>query len=202
MFIEVILEKQKWLIGFSYPHISSHLKHLQESLGRLANDYDRLLLLGDLNCSLEKQDLYDFRESNNLKGLLDFPTCFKNLDNPSCIDHMLTNFSECFTEASTVETGISDFHKTTFSVFKNNSFNKLPPKEITYRYYRKFNNESFELKLDDIMSMGKLSFASKLELIRKKLDEQAPIKTKILRGKQFPFHEERASKSNYGKNSS
>ena len=35
--------------------------------------------------------------------------------------------------------------------------------------------------------MGTKSFASKLELIRKELDDQAPIKTKILQGNISPF---------------
>ena len=43
----------------------------------VANDYDRLLLLDDLKCSPEKQDLFDFCEGNNLKRFLDLPTCFE-----------------------------------------------------------------------------------------------------------------------------
>ena len=134
LFVEVLFDKQKWLIGCTYnphvQHISEHLKHLQESLDRLSCKYDRLLLLGDLNCELNKKDLNEFCQNMNLKGLIDLPTCFKNIENPTCIDHMLTNFPECFIEASTVETSISDFHKVIFAIFKNDSCIKLPPKKL------------------------------------------------------------------------
>ena len=190
LFVEVILDKQKWLIGCTYnphvQHISEHLKYLQESIDRFSYKYARFLLLGDLNCELDKKDLNEFCQNLNLRALIDLPTCFKNIENPTCIDHMLTNFPECFLEASTVETSISDFHKTTFAIFKNNSFIKLPPKKITYRCYKKFNKDNFNLTLTRILSET-LSFSKKLELIKKELENQAPFKTKMLRGNNSPF---------------
>ena len=52
LFVEVLFDKQKWLIGCTYNphviHISEHLKHLQESLDRLSCKYDRPLLLENL----------------------------------------------------------------------------------------------------------------------------------------------------------
>ena len=190
LFVEVLFDKQKWLIGCTYnphvQHISEHLKHLQESLDRLSCKYDRLLLLGDLNCELNKKDLNEFCQNMNLKGLIDLPTCFKNIENPTCINHMLTNFPECFIEASTVETSISDFHKVIFAIFKNDSCIKLPPKKITYRCYKKFNNDHFQIILARILSEP-LSFSKKLESIKKELENQAPLKIKMLRGNNSPF---------------
>ena len=43
----------------------------------------------------------------NFKSLI----CFKNPDNPFCIDLILTNCPNYFQNSSTFETGLSDFHK-------------------------------------------------------------------------------------------
>ena len=46
------------------------------------------------------------------------PTCFKNIDHPSCIDLILTNKPRSFQSTSVMETGLSDFHRLTVTVMK------------------------------------------------------------------------------------
>ena len=46
------------------------------------------------------------------------PACFKNPNNPSCIDLFLTNRQQCFQQTCAIETGISDFHKMVVTVMK------------------------------------------------------------------------------------
>ena len=46
------------------------------------------------------------------------PTCFKNPDNPSRIDLILTNRSISFQNSGVIETGLSDFHKLVVTVMK------------------------------------------------------------------------------------
>ena len=53
------------------------------------------------------------RELYGLRNLINQPTCFKNLQNPSFIDSLLTNKPQSFCNTCLVETGVSDFHKTT-----------------------------------------------------------------------------------------
>ena len=70
-------------------------------------------------------------------------TCFKNIDNPSCLDLFFTNTWQSFQNTITVSTGLSDFHmvlKTTFP--------KAKPKVITYKDYSMFVKEDFNRKLD------------------------------------------------------
>ena len=50
-----------------------------------------ILLLGDLNSETSETCMKEFCEAYNLKNLVEEPTCFKNLLNPTCIDLMLTN---------------------------------------------------------------------------------------------------------------
>ena len=83
--------------------------------------YDNLLILGDFNSNLKDGCLNAFSNVNNLKSLNKEPTCFKNPNNPSCIDLFLTNRSRYFQNTPTTETGISDFHKLVVTVLKSKS---------------------------------------------------------------------------------
>ena len=68
------------------------------------------------------------------------PTCYKNPANSTGIDLMLTNSNRCFQNSSTIETGLSDFHKMIVTVLKT-CFQKREAKVINYRDYRNFSNE-------------------------------------------------------------
>ena len=82
-----------------------------------------------------------FCNSYCLKSLIKQPTCFKNLENPSCIDLILTNKSQSFHNSCVIETGLSsDFYRMTVSIIKMD-FSKLPPKAISYCNSKKFGNE-------------------------------------------------------------
>ena len=102
-----------------------------------------------------------FCESYGLKNLIKLPTCHNDLPNPSCIDLTLTNSSLSFQSLGVVETGLSDFHKMIVTVIKT-TFQKLDPKIIHYRDYRKYNNYScrqdllFTLIMENINSSNGL----------------------------------------------
>ena len=81
----------------------------------------------------------DFCSSYRLKSLIKQPTCFKN---PCCIDLILTNKPESFRSTCVIETGLSDFYRMTLSVLKMH-FCKLPPNVISYKEFKKFENERF-----------------------------------------------------------
>ena len=114
-------EKKQHLCCSYNPHknnISSHLHHLNQGLDVNLKHYDSLLLLGDLNSELKDSCLNAFSNVNNLKNLNKEPACFKNPNNLSCRDLFLTNRSRYFQNTSTIETGISDFHKLVVAVLK------------------------------------------------------------------------------------
>ena len=60
----------------------------------------------------------NFCDINCLKSLIKLPTCFKNPDNPTCIDLILTNRPILFQHNNYFETGLSDFHLLTVTEFK------------------------------------------------------------------------------------
>ena len=62
--------------------------------------------MGDFNSEVIEEAMGDFCELFNLKNLVKDPTCYKNPENPSCIDLIV------------IETGLSDFHKLTATVLK------------------------------------------------------------------------------------
>ena len=82
-------------------------------------------------------ELYD------LKNLVRVPTCYKNPENPSCIDLFLRNKSLCSQVTNAFDTGLSDFHKLGVTVMKT-YFRKMKPKTIRYRSYKNFDNYTFK----------------------------------------------------------
>ena len=143
---EINLRKKKWILICSYnPHktmIDSHLDSISTQLYELCKKYENIILIGDYNSEMYEDAMSGFCSTYNLKNLVNNPTCFKNIDNPSCIDLILTNKPRCFQNTSVIETSISDFHKLTVTVIMMNFQNQIP-KTLNYRNYKRFNNENF-----------------------------------------------------------
>ena len=84
----------------------------------------------------------EFCVSCNLKNLIKQPTCFKNPDNPTFIDHILTNHPISFHLSNVYETSLSDFHKLTLTVLKTFHV-KHKTKISQYRDFSHFDNALF-----------------------------------------------------------
>ena len=134
-FVEIILHKKKWLINCSYnPHknsIKNHLELISRTLDIFTTKYENILLLGDFNACADDETMKSFCSSYGLHSLIKQSTCYKNPENPSCIDLILTNKAKSFQSTCVMETGLSDFHRMTISVLKMH-FRKLPPKVIRF----------------------------------------------------------------------
>ena len=94
-FIELNLRRKKWLLCSTYnPHrnfISDHVSKIGKNLDLFSGNYDGIFLMGDFNAEFQNHFLKEFCDLYNLKTLIKEPTCFKNPENPTCIDLMLTN---------------------------------------------------------------------------------------------------------------
>ena len=133
--------------------------------------------------------LEEFCASYNLKNLIKQPTCFKNLENPTCINHILTNHPKSFHLSSVFETGLSDFHKLTLTVLKV-FLAKHKPKIIQYRDFNQFDNTSFRTDLLQELSIQNVhpgEFEKFKYISSKVLNTHAPIKEKRVRCNQSPF---------------
>ena len=71
----------------------------------------------------------NFYNSYSLNSLTKQLTCFKNPENPTCIDLILTNKPRSFQSTCVIETGLSDFYRITVSVLKTH-FRKLPSNSL------------------------------------------------------------------------
>ena len=122
IFLKLTIRNTKWLIFGGYnpkkENIKNFLDQVGKELDRFLPNYENLLLLGDFNSKISEEHMKVFCETYNLTNLITNPTCFKSIDNPSCIDVMLTNRSLCFENSTVVETGLSDCHKMTITVMK------------------------------------------------------------------------------------
>ena len=191
IFVEINLRKKKWLFCCSYnPHknlISEHLSQLNNALNYYSKKYDNIIVMGDLNCETTEEPMINFCENFNFRNLVKEPTCFKNPTNPSLIDIILTNRSHNFLGTSTVETGLSDFHKMTITVLKTH-FVKQEPKIITYRDYKSFDQPNFRTELN--RELSKFNFHDMVNFKRiflQLLNKHAPEKKKYVRANNKEF---------------
>ena len=117
-------------------HIWQNIKDLYSA------KYGNMILIGDFNVEINQPSMKSFWDSYTLTSLIKESTCYKNLQNPSCIDLILTNIPCSFQNSYVVETGLSDFHKMTVTVMKI-TYEKLKPKIKKNRDYKNFCNNTF-----------------------------------------------------------
>ena len=92
----------------------------------------KILILGNFNVDVKDVILHLFCNEYKLKSVNKDATCYKNIDNSSCIDLLLTNSAKSFESTCTIETGLSDFHKLVVTV-RNEKHERMSPKVIQYR---------------------------------------------------------------------
>ena len=101
-------------------------------MDKLNSTYDNLVLLGDFKAEPKEESISEFAKLYNLKNLIKENTCSKNLGKPTCIDLILTNCTRSLQNTDTFETGLSDLHKLTFTVLKQ-QFPKQKPRVVIHR---------------------------------------------------------------------
>ena len=194
-YAELNLSNEKWLINCSYnPNKSmtgNHLDALGTYLDLHSTTYEKFLILGDFNVGIEEQHMKAFCDNYNLTSLIKQPTCYKNPNNPTCIDLILSNTPRSFQSTCVIETGLSDFHLMTLTVLKK-SFRKFHPRLINYRSYKNFSSEAFRESL--LEKLSKEIFENNDEGLQRfcninlqVLNQHAPQKIKYVRGNQMPF---------------
>ena len=199
IFIKLTIRNTKWLIMGGYnpdkKDIKTFLNHVSKELDKFLPQYENLLLLGDFNSEMAEDDMKNFCETYNLTNLITDPTCFKSVENPSCIDVMLTNRNLCFENSMTIETGLSDFHKMTVTVMKK-YYKKLEPITVNYRDYKSFDGDRFRNDLKDgLANSESLKLDDFQTIFNKILDFHAPKKQKVIRGNNAPFMNKTLSKA-------
>ena len=194
LFVEINLRKTKLLLfgGYRSEHPkyglskSDFLEQLRFGLDKYSS-YEKVLIAGDLNIDSKEEILEEFLFEQNFKNLVKETTCYKNIENPSVIDLFLTNSSSSFQHTTTVETGLSDFHKMVITVMKT-TFPKAQPKIIYYRDYKNFELPNFRTELRQELNKNEEHGYFHFEAtFLKVLEKYAPMKQKVLRANDKPY---------------
>ena len=151
------------------------------------SSYDKILLAGDFNIDCEEEIIEDFLFEHDMKNIVKEKTCFKSIENPSCIDLFLTNSATSFQNTTTVTTGLSDFHKMVVTVMKT-TYPKAQPKVIYYRDYKNFDLYNFRTELREELNaiVEKDYYHFELTFLRI-LEKHAPMKKKVVRANNKPY---------------
>ena len=169
--------------------ISNHLSTISKSIDKFVSYYDNIIIFGDFNSEISEDKMREFCELYNLRNLVKDPTCYKNPQNPSCIDLIITNRPNSFQGTIVIETGLSDFHKLTISVLKT-FFKKQPPNIISYRDYRNYSPMRFRAEIEETLhnyGMFNIFNDDFVYLFMYVLNTHAPIKYKYVRANDNPF---------------
>ena len=117
-FIELNFRKCKWLSGRMYHPPSQPDQYFFNTSDKalyiyiyIYSNYENVLLIGDFNAQIEETHLDTFLYQHKLENINKEPTYYKNSENPSCIDFILSNRRKSFVKMNTVFKGSSDFHK-------------------------------------------------------------------------------------------
>ena len=201
IFLELKLRKSNWLLFGGYNPCKINAPQFLNALGNNIDfympNYDNFLFLGDFNSELSETVMIDFCDTYNLKNMIKEPTCFKNLQNPSSIDVILTNRSRSFQHSKVIETGLSDHHKLTLTVLKT-YFQKQAPKIIHYRDYKHFDENTFRTQLNeciDTIRKDELNYENLEKICLELLNRHAPLKEKAIRANHASFMTKTLSKA-------
>ena len=118
-------------------------RKLSNQIDFYSNTSDNFFIAGDFNCQETEPILSEFLNMHSAKNIVKEETCFKSIENPSCIDLFLTNTPNLFFNTSTINTGLSDCHKMVVTVLRK-TLQQAQPKVVSYSDYKNFDNELFK----------------------------------------------------------
>ena len=207
IFIELNFRKYKLLVLGTYrpPNFDKELffNSISNSLDLYLTHYERFVLLGDFNvnnsCSNTDPIFNEFIDQYESKNIVKEPTCFKNPENPSILDLVITNRPKSFWNTKTFRNSISDFHSLVATVL-NIKYTKAIPKVITYRDYKKFNLNSFQRDLLTVFGSGCNDYETFEKMFLSTLNLHAPLKSKTIRANHKPYMNKAVRKSIMKKN--
>ena len=83
-----------------------------------SSSYENLIIVGDFTVCVEGSCMSRFCDTFGPENLIKDATCYKNPENPSSIDLILTNNLGSFQNSYVTETDLSDFHRMVVTVMK------------------------------------------------------------------------------------
>ena len=191
LFIEVNLSHSKWLFVACYHPPSQNndlfFRKLSNQINFYLKTYENFFIAGDLDCQETEPIPSEFLNMHSAKNIVKEETCFKSIENPSCIDLFLTNKPNLFFNTSTINTGLSDYHKMVVTVLRK-TFQRAQPKVVSYRDYKNFDNELFKSSLQNALNeINRPDYIKFKEVFLETLNKDSPVKQKTIRGNHAPY---------------
>ena len=192
LFIELNFRKSRLILGTYHPpnqHDDYYFQSIGDALDVYNTNYEKYMLAGDFNAEENELVMKRFLELYGLKNLVHENTCFKSVNNPSCIDLLLTNSRCSFQHTSVMSSGLSDFHELVLTVMKT-IFPKAKPNEIFYRNYKNFNETIFKDDLKRYLyanTESSRNFSKFQKIFLNVLDIHAHMKKKYIRANEVPY---------------
>ena len=144
------------------------------------------MLAGDFNIEDHEPRIKPFLHQYESKNLVKQPTCYKSIENPSCIDLFITNNPRSFQNTEVLNIGCSDFHQLSITVLKT-KFQKLKPKQVTYRCYKNFDQVLFKNDLSDTFGQFNKTYAEFENVFLETMEKHGQLKKKIIRGNHVQY---------------
>ena len=140
---------------------------------------------------MEDSPMKTFREIYKLRNVIKEPTCFKNQENPKCIDLILTNKPFSSKNTYVIVAELSGVHKMIVAVMKM-CFPKMKPQVVSYWKYKDFHNETFLHSLKHELNVqGQFLNEKGLDVCSticiEIFDKHAPEKKRYIRSNHKPF---------------
>ena len=105
--------------------------------------YDKTMLIGDFNLTIDNKDLEFFMNIFNLEYLRNKSSSSQS-ENPPCVDLTLTSMKELFIYSEVIQVGISDHHSFVITSLKSQLVRGNKKKTKIYSDYSKFNMNTFK----------------------------------------------------------
>ena len=141
------------------------------------------MLVGDFNTEITEHYIESFLYKHELSNLVKEKTCLKNMQNPRCIDFLLTNNIYASQQTATVCSSLLDCHKLVLTVLKT-GIPKVNPRQITYRHYKKL----LKNELKNVLTIKNIGNCTKFdEKFLEVLDKHAPLKRNLLRANHASY---------------
>ena len=145
--IELNMRTKKWLL-LPKPQVLNpryFRENQQRAIDVFSTTYDNIITLGDFYMDVNEAALRSIMENNGLVNLINSPASLKSAHG-RCIDLIMTNSKSSCICSNTFETGFSDFHHMVYTILKT-TYDRLPPKVISYCCYRNFSEPHFRQEL-------------------------------------------------------
>ena len=199
MVIEISLQKEKVFFLLFYKPPSVNDRYLVDTISSIIDKCIVLsksfYLIGDFNVDLSKtpNSMSTLFDAYNLTNVITTPTCFRNVNNPSLLDGVITNTPLRLLTHFNICIGISDCHNLVGGITKMNA-PKTVPRKIVYRSYKNFDENNFNIDLSmapfhvcEIFEdpSDQLWFQNKL--LNDVIEVHAPLKNKTVKIKQVPY---------------